>query len=195
MASVPVRPISLKGPWGEGYVLDYHTISGKSTSDPYFRFDTKRTELGELLFQLKYHRNPDALAAIVDTAENFIRHRWSPVPAFDCIVPAPPSADTRKVQPVFQIVRELATRFAVVSFEDAISKVKTTPHMWNIDDWHERQRTLHEAIQKGSGICEGKRILLFDDLTESGATLWRVAEVLNGAGAAAVYALVLTRPR
>lgn len=195
MASVPVRPIAIKGPWGDGYVLDYHTIHGKSTSDPYFRFDTKRTELGELLFQLKYRRNQDALAAIVDTAENFIRHRWSPVPTFDCIVPAPPSADTRKVQPVFETVRELAARFSVVSCEDALSKVKATPQMWNIDDWHERKRTLQEAIQRGSGTCDGKRILLFDDLTESGATLWRAAEVLNTAGAAALYALVLTRPR
>jgi len=187
--------MSIKGPWVDGYVLDYHTVSSKPTGDPYYRFDTKRTELGELLYRLKYGSDKGALGAIVDTVEDFIRNRWRPSPAFDCIVPAPPSAAARKVQPVMEIVRELAGRLAVVTCEDAVIKVKPTQQMKNIDDWHERKRTLQESIQKGSGEVDGKRILLFDDLTESGSTLWRGADVLNAGGAAAVYALVLTRTK
>lgn len=66
--------------------------------------------------------------------------------------------------------------------------------MKNIPVW-ERQETLREAILAGQEEVEGKSLLLFDDLIESGATLRRTAEVLKDRGAASVYALVLTRTR
>jgi predicted amidophosphoribosyltransferase len=45
-----IKPMKLPATaWVEGYVLDYHTVSSTPTGDPYYRFDTKRTELGELL--------------------------------------------------------------------------------------------------------------------------------------------------
>jgi len=180
-------------PWVEGYVLDYHTVSSTPTGDPYYRFDTKRTELGELLFRVKYRAGgSDVVADIVDTAEQFVGG-WKP--PIDCVVPAPPSL-TRKTQPAVEVARGLAARLRIPMFEDAIVKVKTTPQMKNIDDWSERQRVLAEAVQAGQNDVKGKSILLFDDLIESGSTLRRAAEVLlKDCGARAIYALVLTRTK
>ncbi|MGH9740206.1 MAG: hypothetical protein ACRD4Q_16475 [Candidatus Acidiferrales bacterium] len=54
MTAVKTNPMRLaSGPWVDGFVLDYHTISSTPTGDPYYRFDTKRTPLGELLYQTK----------------------------------------------------------------------------------------------------------------------------------------------
>jgi len=180
-------------PWVEGYVLDYHTVSSTPTGDPYYRFDTKRTELGELLFRLKYRAGDSAVvASIVETAEQFIRG-WKP--PIHCLVPAPPSLN-RNSQPAIQIARELAGHLGLPMCENAVVKIKATPQMKNIDDWSERQRLLAEAVQAGPTDVKGKTILLFDDLIESGSTLRRVAEVLLQAGcAAAIYALVLTRTK
>jgi predicted amidophosphoribosyltransferase len=194
MAPVKTKPMKLSPtPWVEGYVLDYHTISSTPTGDPYYRFDTKRTELGELLFRLKYRSGGTAvLADIVDTAEQFVRKWKSPT---DCVVPAPPSL-TRKTQPAVEVARELAARLGLPLCENAVVKVKETPQMKNIDDWSERQAVLAEAIQAGHGDVKGKSVLLIDDLIESGSTLRRTAEVLlKDAGARAVYALVLTRTK
>jgi predicted amidophosphoribosyltransferase len=194
MAAVEFNPMKLAPtPWVEGYVLDYHTISSTPTGDPYYRFDTKRTELGELLFRLKYRAaGSAAVTDIADTAEQFIRG-WKP--PVECIVPAPPSL-TRKTQPAVEVARELAARLQVPLFENAVVKVKATPQMKNIDDWAERQRVLAETVQSGKDDLKGKSILLFDDLIESGATLRRAAEVLlEEGGARAVYALVLTRTK
>lgn len=194
MPVVPIRPMKLAPkPWVEGYVLDYHTVSSTPTGDPYYRFDTKRTELGERLFQLKY-RNASAavLADIVDTAENFIRE-WKP--PVECIVP-PPASLSRKSQPVIEVARELAKRLKVPIYEGAVKKVKPTPQMKNIDDWAERQAVLRDAVQVGDVDVRRKIVLLVDDLIESGSTLRRAAEVLlKDASAQAVYALVLTRTK
>jgi len=94
------------------------------------------------------------------------------------------------------IARELAARLGILTCEHAVVKVSPTSQMKNIFDWVQRKTVLAEAIRKGEGEVQNKCILLFDDLTESGSTLRRVAEVLlEDSGASAVYALVLTRTK
>lgn len=193
MAIVKINPMKLPPtPWVEGYVLDYHTVSSTPTGDPYYRFDTKRTALGELLFRLKYRGASDAINDVVDTVEQFLKE-WKP--PVDCMVPTPFSL-ARKTQPVAEVARMLAMRLGLPLCENAVVKIKETPQMKNIDDWSERQKLLGEAIQAGQSNVKDKCVLLFDDLIESGATLRRAAGVLLKDGAArALYVLVLTRTK
>lgn len=191
MAVLRYNPMGLPGPWVEGYVLDYHTVSSAWTGDPY-HYDTKRTELGDRVYGLKYGGAAGMITDIVDTAERFVRE-WNP--KIDCIVPAPPSRG-RASQPVVSIARELGTRLGLQVSEDALVKAEATPQMKNIREWSERAKLLGKAIQAGPGDVKGKSILLVDDLIESGSTLRRSAEVLlKDAGAQSVFALVLTRTR
>jgi competence protein ComFC len=173
-------------------VLDYHSISSTPTGDPYYRFDTKRTELGERLYRLKYRNDRESIVDILDTVEAFVR-TWNP--PLDGLVPAPAS-QSRVVQPVVEVTKELAARLNLTVYEGAVVKTKPTVQMKNIDDWSERQRVLTEAIQAGPTDVLGKRILLLDDLIESGSTLRRTADVLlNEKGVEGIYTLVLTRTR
>ncbi len=192
MAVVEINPMKLPGPWVEGYVLDFHSISSTPTGDPYYRFDTKYTELGHRVYGFKYRSDRSLMGDIIDTVEEFIKG-WKP--PVDCVVPVPPSL-TRGSQPVVELVRELATRLGLPGCEDAVVKVKATPAMKNIPDWSERQKVLREAVQAGPGDVKGKSVLLLDDIIESGSTLRRAAEVLLEGGAGrAVYSLALTRTR
>ncbi len=194
MSVVKLNPVRIHGPWNDGYALDRHTISSTPTGDPY-RWDTKRTELGQLVYELKYGHKPGALQSIVETVEDFVRNQWEGLPVLDCIVPAPPSVSTRGLQPVVAIARALATRLGTEICENAVAKVAVTPQMKNIGDWAQRRQTLRETIQKGTANVEGKQILIVDDLTESRSTLGRVTDVLRLAGASEVYALALTRTK
>ncbi len=191
MAVVKINPMKLRGPWVDGRVLDFHTVSSTWTGDP-FHYDTKRTELGDRVYGLKYGGAAGFITDIVDTAEKFVSE-WKP--QVDCVVPAPPSR-SRNSQPVVDIAKGLATRLNLPVCEDALLKGQATPQMKNIKEWSEREKLLREAIQAGQGDVKGKSILLVDDLIESGSTLRCAAEVLlkNG-GARSVYALVMTRTR
>ena len=126
--------------------LDRQTVRSIPTGDPYHPFDTERTELGELVYQFKYRNKIDALPEIIDTAENFIRNQWQRLSSLDCIVPTPPSKQTRQEQPVLKLARELAQRLGIPTLENAIMKVKPTPEMKNIPDWAQRRRVLAEAL-------------------------------------------------
>ena len=191
MAVVAVHPEPIDGPWIEGFVLDPHVISSRPIGyvGEHMRFETTRSALGELVYQLKYRNGP--LNDIVDTAVGFINERGNGV--IDCVVPPPPSLHRAK-QPAVLIAAGIAGVLGVPSLAVAAVKATATPQMKNVP-LHERGPLLSAAIQAGTDAVRGQRILLIDDLWETGSTLRRVAEVLGQMGATEVRALAMTRTK
>lgn len=74
MAKFKARKI--RGPWSSGYVLDLHTLSSTLVGYDEFghpQFDTKRSEVGELLFRLKNRNDKSTIPELIDAAEAYIR--------------------------------------------------------------------------------------------------------------------------
>ena len=102
--AVAINPQQIVGRWNWGYALDIHTISSIHVGINQFGhdvFDTKRSELGELLYKLKYSSDLSAVDAIVEATAKFLKPSRS---KFNLIVPVPPSG-TRSVQPVIVLAR------------------------------------------------------------------------------------------
>lgn len=191
MAIVEVHPVPMDGPWIEGFVLDRHVISSVPIGylGEHMQFDTTRSALGELVYQLKYRNGP--LNDIVDTTVAFVNERWNGV--IDCVVSPPPSLHRTK-QPAVLIAAGIAAALGVPAAPAAAVKATATPQMKNVA-LHERGPLLSAAIQAGTDAVQGQRILLIDDLWETGSTLRRVAEVLGQMGATEVRALAMTRTK
>lgn len=52
--------IEITGNWAKGFALGLHTLSSKYLGEDEFghkHFDTIRTEIGELVYQLKYKKD------------------------------------------------------------------------------------------------------------------------------------------
>jgi competence protein ComFC len=191
MAVVEVHPEPIDGPWIEGFVLDRHVISSRPIgyAGEHLQFETTRSALGELVYQVKYRNGP--LNDIVDTAVAFVNERWDGV--IDCVVPPPPSLHRTK-QPTVLIASGIAAALGVQALAAAVIKATATAQMKNVP-LHERAPLLSAAIQAGTDAVQGRRVLLVDDLWETGSTLRRVAEVLGQMGATEVRALVMTRTK
>ena len=87
------------GKWVSGYALDIHTISSTYmgiNESGHDDFATKRSELGELLYRMKYSGDRSVASEIVEVAVAFLQRSRN---KFDVIVPVPPSGN-RRVQPV-----------------------------------------------------------------------------------------------
>jgi competence protein ComFC len=179
------------GLWIEGFVLDRHVISSHPIGyvGEHMQFETTRSPLGELVYQLKYRNGP--VSDIVETAVVFVTERWASV--IDCVVPPPPSLHRTK-QPAVMIAAGVATSLGLPSLAAAAVKASATPQMKNVA-LHERTPLLSAAIQAGTDAVRGRRVLLIDDLWETGSTLRRVAEVLDQMGATEVRALAMTRTK
>jgi predicted amidophosphoribosyltransferase len=141
------------------------------------------------VYQLKYRNGP--LNDIVDTAVAFVNERWNGV--IDCVVSLPPSLHRTK-QPAVLIAAGIAAALGVPAAPAAAVKVTATSQMKNVP-LHERAPLLSAAIQAGTDAVQGRRVLLVDDLWETGSTLRRVAEVLGQMGATEVRALAMTRTK
>ncbi len=182
---------SISGPWLEGFVLDRHVVSSVPTHyiGEHLQYDTKRTALGELLYQLKYRGG--SADDIVDTAAAFALKQW---PRGIDLVVAPPPSVGRQRQPAATIASGIAERLGVEWGVDVVTKPVATTQMKNSPTGN-RAVILKEAIQPGSVTITSKSILIVDDLWETGSTLRRVAEVVKAMGASEVRALVMTRTK
>lgn len=195
MAPVKTNPIRIVGPWTSGYVLEaQHTLSSEflghdSWGHP--QFETKRSELGELVHQLKYRSDRNAVAHIAETAVQFIGE-WNPT--FEIIVPVPPSR-IRDFQPVAEIAKAIGACLSRPVTLNAVSKIKDTPQLKDVYDYHERIKLLQDAFRVDSDVVRGKSVLLVDDLYRSGATAMVVAKSLLAGGAVLVNMPAVTKTR
>jgi predicted amidophosphoribosyltransferase len=196
MAAVKIDPIKLPGPWADGYVFErQHTLTSEFLGHDSFgnpQFDTKRTELGELVFRLKNRNDQNTLTSIAETAVEFIKG-WAP--PFDVIVPVPPSRKRLAYQPVVEIAKAIGTRLSKPVNTAAVSKIKDTPELKDVFDYQQRIKLLQGAFNVDRDAVGGKRILLVDDLYRSGATATVMAQEFLEGGATAVYMLAMTKTR
>lgn len=193
---VQINPKRIIGRWTEGFALDFHTLSSEYIGDDEYghpQFDTKRSEIGELLYRLKYREDKSVLGDIISTASQFIKSKNWPV---DLIVSVPPSRKGREFQPVPPLAMGIGGALGIDVCIDCVTKVKDTPELKSIFDFEKRMSILKDAFEIRDPVVAGRSILLFDDLYRSGATLNAVSRLLKQEGKAKnIYVLTLTMTR
>lgn len=192
---VTVHPKKISGRWRDGFALDDHTISSEYVGDDEFgrpQFDTKRSDIGELLYRLKYRSDMSTVPSIVDAVASFL-NSWNP--GVGLIVPVPPSR-TRASQPVLVVADALAQQLGLPCASTCVTRVRDVPELKNVYDYDERTRLLTDTHSVDKAELQGRKILLFDDLYRSGATMNAISAALyDQGGATDVFALTITKTR
>lgn len=190
-----VHPIALSGDWAEGFALDRHTISSVYIGDSaggHPQFENTHSEVGELLFQLKYRSDKSAVQPLAETAVNFIRKKKWPI---EIIVPVPPSTH-RAEQPVFLIAKKMGNLLGVPVDTTSIKKIRATPPLKGIHDFDERMALLEGAFEINCSKIKNQKVLLFDDFYDYGSTLHTIYDCMTeNCQPKAVYALTITKTK
>lgn len=190
------NPTQIDGAWRLGWALDVHTTSSVFLgydSNGHAQFDTTRSPLGELMYQLKYCGQSKAANEIAAVMAAFLS-KMPVVSRIDLIIPMPASTQ-RSVQPVDLIATALATSLKKTYANAAVSKTRQTPTLKNVYDPEQRRELLDGAFEADKKLIDGKGVLLVDDLYRSGSTANAVTLALIAAGASRVYFLAATRTR
>ncbi len=175
------HPRPLPGPWTAGWSLGFHSSFAGD--------DWSRSSVGELAYRLKYKGDATALPALVTQALAVCREQRQ-LMEVDAIVPVPPSVK-READPVRAVAEAVAAGLGKPMWT-IVRKTRPTA----------AQKEQHTLAQKRANVAgafavdgqvRGKRVLVIDDLFDSGATLEEVARVLQRAGAAGLCVLTLTR--
>jgi|GEM_PF-399573 len=172
------------------YYIDIHTKNSRLVGEN--KFDTERTEVGELLYKFKYCSDYTVLETLHSHILNYLQANKI-IP--DVIIPVPPSNLNRPFQPVYELAKKLGESGFNIDF-DFLIKTKSTPPVKEINDPITRKDLLRNIFEIKDLRYKDKRILLFDDLFRSGETLSSIANILKEKGfAKEVEAFTITKTR
>ena len=194
-----INPQEIYGNWRAGWALDVHTLSSRPL--PSGRYDTERTEFGELVFQLKYRHDSTKIQPIAEVVSKFVEEKFAVdghlvLPYITAIVPIPPSDINRDFQPVTEVAQEIGRLLNVPVRTDYLTKAKRTVPLKNLSDVESKREQLHGVFSVQSQDLENRCVLLVDDLYDSGTTLTEATRVLyEQGGVQHVLVLTLTRTR
>lgn len=175
------HPRPLDGPWKVGWALGFHSSFAGA--------DWGRSGVGELTYRLKYRGDASALKPLVEEAMKLCGEHPE-LSQVDALVPVPPST-SRAVDPVTLFCGSMAKALDLPVLRCVERTRPTQP-----------QKEMHTLAQKRANVADvftvnaslaGKRVLLIDDLYDSGATLDEVAKALTRSGAWSISVLTLTR--
>jgi len=186
----------LSGNWKKGWALDLHTLH--SVKLPNGSFDTKRTKVGEYLYQLKYCKNKSYGNKIISIAEEFTESPDFQTSIYDIsvIIPVPPSDTGRAFQPVYELTEELSKKITIPADYDYLKKLKPTSQIKSVENIDDRRNILKDSFDVTDERYKDKNLLLFDDLYRSGVTLEEITNVLKQKGKVKdVYVLTITKTR
>ncbi len=178
-------------PWAEGYALDFHTVPGPPGA-------YERTELGALLYALKYEHDRTVVPRMIDLILHRTKSLWWFRSAFlASIIPVPPSDTDRFYQPVFVLTKEISKRTGIPFDLQWLLRTKPGTPLKEIEDPEQRAECLRGAFSiSDADRYRDRTILLFDDIYRSGSTLRECTRTAKDLGnVACVYALTVTRTR
>lgn len=189
-----INPTAITGAWRYGIALDLHTLSSVYlgvNEAGHEVYDTTRSEIGELLYRLKYKSDMAAAKDIIDTASAYLNPNRA---QFNLIVPVPPSG-ARAVQPVITLANGIGAALGLPVAE-CVTTTRPATQLKGVIDPDKRKELLAGLYKVDPAQTTGKNILLFDDLFRSGSTMNAITDVLMKDGkAASVSGLTITRTR
>jgi len=183
----------LEGNWAAGVAFDLHTLSSENLGRDdhgHDQYNNSRSEMGELVYQLKSKHDWSVVDNIVDLVQTV-----KGLDKMDAIIPIPPGNKDRSKQPVYSIATEIGNRFNIKVYLDALEIPRGSQELEGIDDPRKRQVELRSSMRLAKNYnLSGRNILLIDELYRPGSPLTVATELLyEKAGANNVYVLTLVK--
>lgn len=186
--------VTLEGNWKSGKAYDLHTVASTYLGPNEFghdQFETTRSVMGDLVYQLKYQSDKSALPKIVELLDEI-----KGIENFDYLVPIPPTKKNRPIQPALLIADALGARRGVKVLPSLLIN-SGDEELKGVTDPVARIELLRNALKLDPNQnVSGKKLLLVDDLYRSGSTLSIATELLYREGKASrVSVLTMTKTR
>jgi len=179
------HPQPLKGNWDEGFALDFHSR--------YRGRDNIKTELGQMVTDYKYHGRRELAKPLAKKLIDFIREhpKYKNV---DFLLAIPSTRKDRVYQPVDLLAREVSKNLDILYKSELLVRARQTEQQKGMKNLEQKRSNIARAfrVERPEEI-RNRRVLLLDDLVNSGETLKEATRTLKQAGASIVYVLALTK--
>ena len=154
---------------------------------------TEKTQVGRLLHRFKYQFDRGAGMILADLAAELINSR-SQLKSSDFIVTVPPSFTSRPFDPVSFLAEKISKVTGIRWEKDVIKRTRITKLQKRILDKAGKEENVISTFRLNNSLSiSGRKILLLDDLCDSGATLNQISQILRRAKADKIFVLVLAK--
>jgi predicted amidophosphoribosyltransferase len=178
------HPKPLYGPWRVGFALDSHR--------KFVGAQNIRTELGDLVYRFKYGGEESLSETLATRLACFIAAH-SDLQA-DVIVPIPSTKKDRAYDPVPMLAQLISSRLGIAVNDAVLVKARATEPQKEMVNLAQKMDNVTGAFRVAApNAVRGKRVLLLDDLYDSGTTLAEATRALLTSGAREVCALAITK--
>lgn len=152
----------------------------------------------DLIHGLKFRRIADAAVSL---SETLVRYAEKALPLTSLkqhvVVPIPLSRERERARGFNQarLIADLfAKHFGFPMHVGALERIRNTGAQSELKSYEERRENVKDcfAVLEPEAV-QGKRIILIDDVTTSGMTLYEAARTLKSAGAKDIIALVVAK--
>ena len=177
--------IPLMGNFDSGHALDQYSEQAGAK--------TEKTQVGELLYRFKYQFDRDAGEELANLAAELIKGQRL-LRSSDFIVTVPPSFTSRPFDPISFLAERVSKRTKIRWERDVIKRARITNLQKRIFDKVGKEENVISTFRLSNpALISGKKILLFDDLYDSGATINQISQILRQAKAHKIFCLVLAK--
>ena len=144
------------------------------------------------MYRFKYNNEKPLGETIAARAADFIATH--PELHTDLIAPIPSTKKDRAYDPVSLLAQLISARTKIVVNDTVLVKVRTTlPQKEMVNSAQKTSNGAGAFRVTNANAVRGKRVLLLDDLFDSGATLNEATRALIAAGAKQVCVLTITK--
>ncbi|NLN49641.1 MAG: ComF family protein [Clostridiales bacterium] len=175
--------------------MDTHVISSIPVGEDVYgnmQFDTQRSQIGELMFGLKYRGMLGNLSKIMELISPFLL-KWSALKTIDAIMPVPPTNQNRAYQPVYELALEISKVLGKSYFDGILFKTSFSQSK-QLGDSDKQQ--ISGTIGKAKMATKRHNMLLVDDIYDSGATVQECVKVLKADPKVEnIYLLTMTKTK
>ena len=179
-------PVDLPGPWLRGFALGMHS----QDSD-----EGALTTAGELLDRFKYGGQRDTLR-IIAPAMARVMVSLPEYAGVHVVLHVPSTPRRAAVEPALDLAKALSKRLRIPWLPRFIARTREVKPQKDIASWEDKQRNVRGAFRvRRPEFVRGRKVLLVDDVYDSGATLEEACRVLKEAGVAEVVVATVTTTR
>ncbi|TVQ62829.1 MAG: ComF family protein [Phycisphaerales bacterium] len=169
------------------FALDWYKAHDEATAQWH------NSELGEMVYQAKYHGRRDLVATLAARLAELIRVH--PLYSSARLLAAVPCLPSKQYDLPRHLCATLTPLIRKVDATGSLRKVRETKPMKDIDDHAEKLSNVSGAFRADALSIAGDDVILVDDTYGSGVTLWEVARTLRDSGARRVLGISCVKNR
>lgn len=175
------EPLALPGPWSHGIALGMHAQEAEGT---------ERSEIGELLVRFKYGGERSLARMLGEALAKAVAPRRPEV------VVHIPSSRRHAFEPACELARTTTRALGVRCLPRFIALTRAVQPQKDLTSLSEKKENVRGAFKvRRAELIRGRRVLIVDDVYDSGATLEEAWRVVDEAGAADITVAAVTRTR